>query len=958
MVGDKPEIDTPAPQQPNPIPGEIEQNSNMNILKIYFMLFIFRFYNVILLKTWFDPDETWQSLEVAHNIVFGVGKLTWYSLLTKGIYGPRILQAGFAALTDLYAFLLSFKMFGIETARWTLTCMIFSWFNFYCLVRTYSNSLEATLTIVALYYWPNRRSSRKEFRIALAVAAFACIIRPTNVLIWVYMGGVLLSTFSHRTSSIIYDVTVTGVFALLFSLGIDFIFYKRFIFVHWEFLKINVVEKVSLFYGSHPFHWYFTQAIPLVAFTLLPFSIYGVSKLRTFEKRNIFYMCVFVCLALSLQAHKEFRFLMPILPPILVYAGRGLHYIQKSDKRLSRGGPKSLLVRSLFFIISTNVLLGYYFSRYHKSGVLQVVKYLRHQAYLGRVKSVLFLMPCHSTPFYSHIHLNIPMRYITCEPPIHQNRTIYRDETDLLYQDPEKFISTYFEGKGTIKVPYQNYTIPSYSWPSHLVWYDNPHLKPVLEPILFSKGYFECARFFNTHFHDDDKQAGDLVISCTQKWLVAKILYPKNSTVSIPRKVPSVEEGVDIRGEGILVLGEYTESGVDNTSSAPNCFDKSMKSAIALYDCVGEDTSELSFRKGDVITKVEPHTEKGWCVGQVGSQRGLFPLNYVKENDTFQADESLTQFSAPYQIKPAEKKDKIDVNQTRQQLLGRSSSIVNEAIKNRTLVFEDANQNPWAQQAKQRPKPPVPTRPQSEVFTKPSINRPQSEITTNPLYSSPKPPIPQRPKSNDADTMINKMDSPKVQPKRPAPAPPRKPDVFSMLEASENQNISPKSPESIDSERSATSNDQFLSGKPVVPLGTKPAINRPAIPPPSTKPLSNSSSEKPPIFDRLNNAVNRPAPLPPRPALKLIHNIPEDAYLRYQELFRQSDKFQQGYLSANTARNIWLKSQLAPIKLGQIWKLLETTNGGLNELEFCIGMYQIDELLRGKELVQNFDNFR
>ncbi|KAJ3323239.1 hypothetical protein HDV06_002006 [Boothiomyces sp. JEL0866] len=925
MVGEKPEEQTPIPQPTQPIPQEIQENSNMNILKIYFMLFIFRFYNIVLLRTWFDPDETWQSLEVAHNIMEVRDTWSYASndicscLQTNPIYGPRILQAGFAALADLYAFLLSFKLFGIETARWTLTCMIFSWFNFYCLVRTYSNSLEATLTIIALYYWPGRRSTRREFRIALAFAAFACIIRPTNVLVWVYMGGTLLSIFSHRTLSIVYDASVTG---------IDYLFYKRFIFVHWEFLKINVVEKISLFYGSHPFHWYFTQGIPLVVFTFLPFAIYGVSKLRSFEKKNIFYMCIFVCLALSLQAHKEFRFLMPILPPMMVYAGRGLHYIQKSDKRLSRGGPKSMLIRSLFFIISTNLLIGYYFSRYHKSGVLQVAKYLRHQAYKGRVKSVLFLMPCHSTPFYSHMHLNIPMRYITCEPPIHQNKTVYRDETDLLYQDPSKFISTFFEGKGNIKVPYQNYTIPSYSWPSHLVWYDNPHLAPVLKPILFSKRYHE------------------------------------NNPVSRHNTVPSLVEGVVIRGEGNFALGEYTDSGVDSTSSAPNCFENvGFVFIVALYDCTGEDASELSFRKGDIITNVVPHTEEGWCSGQIGLKRGLFPLNYVKENDSFQIDESLTQFSTPFQIKPAEPKEKIDVAQTRQQLLGRSSSIVSEAIKSRTSAFEEVNQNPWAQEIRQKSKPPVPNRPQSEVFTKPVFNRPQSEISSQPLNSSPKPPIPTRPKSNDTDSTLNRTESPKVQPKRPAPAPPKKPDVFSMLENSENQTISPASAKSISSDGSINSHEQFLNRKPVVPLATKPSINRPAIPPPSTKPSSTSSSinslsDKPAIFDRLNNVVNRPAPLPPRPALKLINNIPEDAYLRYQELFKQSDRFKQGFLSPPTVRNIWLKSQLAPIKLGQIWKLLETTNGGLNELEFCIGMHHIDELLRGKNLPQNFDSFR
>jgi GPI mannosyltransferase 3 len=33
-----------------------------------------------------------------------------------------------------------------------------------------------------------------------------------------------------------------------------------------------------------------------------------------------------------------------------------------------------------------------------------------------RVKSVLFLMPCHSTPYYSTLHYNLPMRFLDCTP--------------------------------------------------------------------------------------------------------------------------------------------------------------------------------------------------------------------------------------------------------------------------------------------------------------------------------------------------------------------------------------------------------------------------------------------------------------------------------------------------------------------------------------------------------------
>lgn len=42
------------------------------------LIFLFvRFVSVFLVQTYFVADEYWQSLEVAHKIVFGYGYLTW-----------------------------------------------------------------------------------------------------------------------------------------------------------------------------------------------------------------------------------------------------------------------------------------------------------------------------------------------------------------------------------------------------------------------------------------------------------------------------------------------------------------------------------------------------------------------------------------------------------------------------------------------------------------------------------------------------------------------------------------------------------------------------------------------------------------------------------------------------------------------------------------------------------------
>jgi phosphatidylinositol glycan class B len=40
-------------------------------LVLFLAILVFRIYNAIAIKTSFDPDEYWQSLEVAHETAFG-----------------------------------------------------------------------------------------------------------------------------------------------------------------------------------------------------------------------------------------------------------------------------------------------------------------------------------------------------------------------------------------------------------------------------------------------------------------------------------------------------------------------------------------------------------------------------------------------------------------------------------------------------------------------------------------------------------------------------------------------------------------------------------------------------------------------------------------------------------------------------------------------------------------------
>jgi phosphatidylinositol glycan class B len=74
-------------------------------------------------------------------------------------------------------------------------------------------------------------------------------------------------------------------------------------------------------------------------------------------------------------------------------------------------------------------------------GTEDAMLYLSREAHDGRVKSVLFLMPCHSTPYYSTLHYNLPMRFLDCTPSENKGTL---DESDRFLMNPADFVGEVF----------------------------------------------------------------------------------------------------------------------------------------------------------------------------------------------------------------------------------------------------------------------------------------------------------------------------------------------------------------------------------------------------------------------------------------------------------------------------------------------------------------------------------
>ncbi|CAG8122651.1 unnamed protein product [Penicillium salamii] len=597
----------PSPRRP------IHQPPRRPEQTILLLLIAYRLVNAFAVQTFFQPDEYFQSLEPAWQIAFGDDQgawITWewrhqlrsslHPLLFAALYkiaayfaavlhvspatraelliaAPKTAQAVIAAIGDFYTWKLAVRVYGNDSrGAWaTLAATVLNPWQWFCSTRTLSNCLETTLTIVALELWPwkwtrpstdpspgkpaLKKGPERMIRAAadascslhqcLPLAALACILRPTNVLVWATLASIawMRTTWAQRRILIV-EVAICGSAILAVSSVADRLFYGLWTFPPLRFLYFNIAQSLAVFYGSNNWHYYATEGYPLLLTTLLPFAIVGLY--RTLNSRNslvgdslqsairvqLATVCVAMPLALSFISHKEVRFIYPLLPLLHILAAPPLvqFFYPAIYSRPHPTEPRRLI---LIFLVLVNVAVAFYTTLYHATGPSKVLSYLRGQQEKHGLQptrwgpepvkdvgiNVGFLMPCHSTPWRSHlVYPTINAWALSCEPPINMNATekaTYRDEADQFYDNPATFLRANMAGGLRYPPNTPSYKLREespephlYDWPDYLVFF--AALEPTLRPLLRHSTYDECWRTHNTDWHDDTRRRGDIVVWC------------------------------------------------------------------------------------------------------------------------------------------------------------------------------------------------------------------------------------------------------------------------------------------------------------------------------------------------------------------------------------------------------------------------------------------------------------
>lgn len=537
-------------------------------------LVLFRVCNGFLVWTWFDPDETWQSVEVAHRRFYGQGALTWewaaqlrgylFPLLFQGLFAvmhlagvdsaaavvwaPRVLQSLAAAWTDISVYRLArrvspfpdtlargpgpdspgltSRIFGGPLraregfARGALVCHVLCGFVWFCAVRTYSNCLETALVTAALVHWPLPRAHPRASQLqthrdalAFALAGLAFVVRPTSAVVFLCLLLVSLcldrkagpesaggDAEGRMTAPRLVLGAGVGFLCVAFGALVDRAATGQWILPVLQFARFNVVEGGGSLYGTHPWHWYATSALPVVLGPALILAAVGgfalvrsrhTRGLKTLALARLSLAGLLSLVAYSaLSSHKEFRFLLPLVPLGCIVAALGLALIADMPSGGLPQFPVTVPPRiPLLLLLVLNVPMAVYLGCFHQRAPMAVAEWLRG-AEADVVSNVLFLIPCHNAPLYSHVHPahRVDLAYLDCSPPGHRNYP-GEDDSDRFRRDPLAFVTERYEPRGSAAAP------------GTLIVFDDHALR--LKPWLDRLGYGLCpgtGPFPHTHF--------------------------------------------------------------------------------------------------------------------------------------------------------------------------------------------------------------------------------------------------------------------------------------------------------------------------------------------------------------------------------------------------------------------------------------------------------------------------
>jgi GPI mannosyltransferase 3 len=293
----------------------------------------------------FWPDEIYQSLEPAHHLVFGYGLVPWefvegarswaFPGLVAGLLrtltwvigehprhylvGVRLAFCAISMLTVWGTYQLA-RTCGARAVGASLAalCFALSPATIYFAPRAMSETASAVAVAFGLALTLQLQASRRQSVIGALLLGLSALIRLQNGLFCLSLIGILLARRQWR-SCVWCTVVLLGA-AVVYG-ALDRLTWGSWYHSVIEYLRFNVVQGKSAQWGTSEPTLYLRvlwTSMPLVMVWVAPLALLGGRRSMGLLLTAITYVVVH-----SLVGHKEYRFLIPVLPVLFALAGAG-----------------------------------------------------------------------------------------------------------------------------------------------------------------------------------------------------------------------------------------------------------------------------------------------------------------------------------------------------------------------------------------------------------------------------------------------------------------------------------------------------------------------------------------------------------------------------------------------------------------------------------------------------------
>ncbi|KAL4881608.1 Alg9-like mannosyltransferase family-domain-containing protein [Aspergillus karnatakaensis] len=257
---------------------------------------------------------------------------------------------------------------GGTAAAWFLLFQASQFHIIYYASRTLSNMFAfgmTTIALAALLPTPGSSSTyRKRSRLALYLITIAGIVFRAELALFLATHTIFL--FATGRIGIQREIIPAGILGLLLGLFItiplDSFFWQQFpLWPEFAAFKFNVLAGQSSAWGTHSWHYYFSNALPRLLLNPLTYIIaIPLSLLQPATRRisasllipSLTYIFIY-----SAQPHKEWRFIVYAIPPLTASAALGAAYIWTHKS-------KSIIYRFLSLCLIASTLASFWISSF------------------------------------------------------------------------------------------------------------------------------------------------------------------------------------------------------------------------------------------------------------------------------------------------------------------------------------------------------------------------------------------------------------------------------------------------------------------------------------------------------------------------------------------------------------------------------------------------------------------